>query len=784
MTRQIRCFISFSATDGNTGDIDYLIEYLEERLKGRVDFRIYHELRSGDDLGEFMRKDLVEAEAVLALFSPDYKKKADNHIKSGVLTEFKTIVDRIEGKIKCPKMQLIPVSWTGGGFEDAVPRYFVGRNLTRDLQAFHAFGTEGEAYLPSRIETMVRADIQSIVEDLLLRWAEADPEYAERRAEINEAILKTVAEPLTDDDDLLPVSNKPDDVLFPKAERAPMSLQDFSQRLFVKTSAYRAIGQYHRMAFTGRKGSGKTTLLKIYLHNNKSRFFEPIDIEVNDWRLHYILSDLTFRGKESDLQYTEEESRIFDFIWPVFLSLCMVKSISGSFDDVTLNDLIPNPQAAARFKKEHKRYEGLFALAIELVSDFFQSCIDEARTETESEFKADLMRMLNVEACTESVLGPSYRGLADAIRKDDRNRRFLFCLDRFDTEIQKYRKDLKDFKVPEPERQAREAREVYWIQGLVEMIDHLRAPDYFSQNQGFFKTFGPSVDFCVPLPRDRLYEVQRRRRDSIVGDIQEEISWRPYELLTMLRKRLQLIWRIEDNAVNKNNGGAKSRFDQVLDMAPVKLPDQIGVRINGAVFEMPLFLNVLRHTFFRPRDVNIYYARLVSAAEAAQRRKQPFSVQAAARVISNETYRIVKDEFLGEFDDTFKNIEAVINRFRAAPQVMPIELIEDILRNDPFDMYADDDLSTLGDKICFLYEIGFLGVCSAGAQLGSIPSEEFAFYFFKPEIANAVRQESVYKELKFAVHPVFIEYLTLKINVQEPVMYFDWEKINDLDSFE
>jgi hypothetical protein len=155
-----------------------------------------------------------------------------------------------------------------------------------------------------------------------------------------------------------------------------------------------------------------------------------------------------------------------------------------------------------------------------------------------------------VRSCTEMLLGDDYIGVRSAIKSDPKNRKILFCLDRFDTEIQKYRKDLADRKLDEDTRSKWELREIQWILGLVEMIDHLRSPDYISPNHEFYKTFGPIVDFCVPLPRDRLLEVQRRRRDSIVGASHDEICWSPAELLTMLRKRLQIVWGIQETRID------------------------------------------------------------------------------------------------------------------------------------------------------------------------------------------------------------------------------------------
>lgn len=654
----INCFVSFSGTDGNERDIQFLIARLKEKLGDKVNFKAYFDLRGGTDLQDFMKRDLLGAEAVIALFTPDYKRKADDHISSGVLTEFSVIVDRLEGRTTSavPSMLFIPIYWRGTDFGAALPSLIANRHFTRDLRKFHAYGGDAP-YLPQSVESELRPTLDRVVEDLTHRWREADPRYAAIKTEVEHALLDPTVQV--------------DDAFFRKAERTSLTLDEFSDKLFVKTSAYKAIKQYHNMAFTGRKGAGKTTLVKIYRHRNAHLYFEPIDIEVNDWNLHYLFDDLTFKSKESDFHYTEEESKIFDYVWPVFLALCMVRSVSTS-SSIPVRMLVSDPDRARRIEAS-ERYDSLFSLAIEIVADFMQNTIDRASTKSEGEFKSDLLLRLNVRNCAEFLLGPGYDRLIAAIRSDPQHRRFLFCLDRFDTDIQKFRKDLKLGRLSEEERERHENREVFWLQGLVEMIDHLRNPDMMSLDQEYYRYFGPFVDFCVPLPRDRLYEVQLRRRDAVVGDIKEEISWRPIELLTMLRKRLQLLWRIDDHALDRAAfPRGRPRFDRIVELSGRKLPAVVNVRIGSAKYPVDLFLNVLRHTFFRPRDIIIFYAGILVAVESAARKRQTLSEPAIAKLISDLTYRIVEDEFLGEFTDTLPDFRNVIETFRAGPQILSL----------------------------------------------------------------------------------------------------------------
>ena len=104
-----------------------------------------------------------------------------------------------------------------------------------------------------------------------------------------------------------------------------------------------------------------------------------IDIQVNDWNLHYILGDLTFKQAQSDFKYTENENRIFDFVWAVFLCFCMVRSIREDIDQLLAGDraIIQNDQFikpkyfSEQFEKSRRLYSELFILSVEFVKYSF-----------------------------------------------------------------------------------------------------------------------------------------------------------------------------------------------------------------------------------------------------------------------------------------------------------------------------------------------------------------------------------------------------------------------------
>lgn len=123
----------------------------------------------------------------------------------------------------------------------------------------------------------------------------------------------------------------------------------------------------------------------------------------------------------------------------------------------------------------------------------------------------------------------------------------------------------------------------------------------------------------------------------------------------------------------------------------------------------------------------------------------------------------------------------VLHLFRGSPQVLSLADLAAILEGVRFQIYAEEDVVDLGKKIRFLYELGFLGVRAEVAQLGGISSQDYDFYFFNPRIAPNLEQEKVLSAVRFAIHPVFIEYLTLKLNATAPVLLLTWERVDELD---
>jgi hypothetical protein len=444
MARKIKCYVSFSSTDCNRADISFFLKGLRKGLESlhrgkdsarkglesKVDFKVYFEQRVGSDLQRFMSEDLNSADAIIILFTPDYKRKCESGKPSGVHTEYFKITDRMDRDPYGDKLLIMPILWRGESFESSLPDMFINRNLSLDLRQFRAYGSDDrERYLPSNIESNLRPDLESLFNALDNHWAQLDPEQRLRAKEI-EKVLMDDAVIAGEQTELISAEATHEIAVDPfsvKYERSGVPIDAFYDHYFTNTEFFRSIGQFHRFAFAGRKGSGKTTLIKMYQYANKDKYFHPIDVEVNDWNLHYILGDLHFKQAQGDFRYQQPESKVFDFIWAVFLCLSMVRSLleTENIPRDRITACILPPRYRSEFVRTRTRNDELFKLSIDFVKYFIQNAIDSSSTESEDQFKRDLNEKINVENCTELLLGKDYSSIIELLTSYSQGRKFL-----------------------------------------------------------------------------------------------------------------------------------------------------------------------------------------------------------------------------------------------------------------------------------------------------------------------------------------------------------------------
>ena len=623
----MKCFVTFSEDDANRVHVQLLIQKLQEATGSKIEFLLFYREDFGNSLDNYMIENLKKCDCVLGLFGPEYKRRIDESIQdSGAFIEYDVLISRLNDRVPGPKPRLVPIHWAGPSISVAIPSLIMAPNpFVADLSSFRASGLVlGDPFLPQKLEEKYRSTIKGIASSLLLQESIASVESKKNHTVTLQKLL------LNRPDSEIVDSQAIREVLKFKYEEGAYSTNGFREHLFTRTRFSRKIQDKNVGLISGRKGSGKTTLVQIQEYEaSLNNCFPEIDISVNNWKIHMLIQNQAFKQAQGDFEYVDLEVNFFDFVWPLFVSLCLTASVlfdrrehgrpvasgqivTSEFIARQLDKLLFNCQKFKMF-----RFDSLFELSVISAREYMQSVVDNANSETEAKFRLDVMNNLSIGGALSSVFGLEMSRLLSAIEAAQDNtgsRRFIFGFDRFDTEIQKYRQF--DIHMPKAERVERASREVAWLSSLTKFVNKTRSFDRTDSEETFYQFFS-EIKFLVVLPYDRVREILDSQRDSITSEIVEEIHWQPKELMTMLRKRLQALYKIDDQQIDKvNNPSPEQRFKKCLSVGRIPLPEKSHIQLGTLKIEMDLFLYVLRHSLFRPRDILIHYAGIIGHVES------------------------------------------------------------------------------------------------------------------------------------------------------------------------
>lgn len=87
--------------------------------------------------------------------------------------------------------------------------------------------------------------------------------------------------------------------------------------------------------------------------------------------------------------------------------------------------------------------------------------------------------------------------------------------------------------------------------------------------------------------------------------------------------------------------------------------------------------------------------------------------------------------------------------------------------------------SSLAEKVEVLYDTGFLGVILERGTAERLTSHQHAFVFNKEQLLAEKLNRDDYPQLKYAIHPVFCEYLNLDTTGNAGlILTMDWDYLH------
>lgn len=772
------CFISYCHEDTNKVAISFLVQELKELGGTDITFYWDRDLLTGSRLEAFMDQ-LYTSDAIILLLSPAYKRKVDDR-GGGVYEEYQRIMHRLDEleslrrkpnktttdnrNLRKKTFSLLPYIFVGTG-ETACPDAFSDHKY-ESLTQWHVYKDPGgKPYVADAIKKQYRPEFERIIGHIHANHATSDPEYSV----LFEGTLLKLFRTLKHEDAKGFLAEDP----------------KTAEHLFVKTHAYQELKAQSAYILTGRKGTGKTTLTEYLPKLQPGKYKEHLPTKLDDFELETISEVLLEPQVASDTAHVVRRERVFRVAWEIFIYVhCMEIVIC----EHKKRGLTPDQQRALPHIEEFIKHTfhhdvdsdplrktAVYKWALDRVIEEINKGIAVARTTGQAIFLHDVDERVASEHLVEAVISKEVLYPFSNILKDCR-RRFLISLDGFDRNFDEFRRIAKRSGRNESDLRHIVALEKDWVRSLLYLCRTMkREPDRW----GLF----PLVDFCVTIPKDRCIEIMRDERDTVayLGRIWE-IKWSGIELAIMLRKRLEILFHYFTN----EDGKAIQRMLEVLDVGMEKLPGDTITLVAGKSYKQPLFIDVLRHTFWRPRDVLMYFAALIAAYKHLTKRGIDVDWTVINKKISDTTFDVIDKEFIDEFKSTLPNIDKIISEFKGCKQILPAPEVEAILARVDFD-FADSvqKVSDVAAKAAFLFEIGFLGLrCPEAVRERFKLSLDDVFYFNDTGKLERMISDGTWKDCAIVIHPIFCEYLNLDTSNQDLTLKYTWDYLQRQEALE
>jgi energy-coupling factor transporter ATP-binding protein EcfA2 len=742
-------FISYAHKDTSISKIAAFTQFLHDCLPNKISILLDRKyLGIGKTIPNYVQY-LETCPAAIVLMTPEYKRRSENATGS-VFGEYEIIHKRLlneEDEFLC-----LPVLFEGTT-ETAIPRLFVDK-IHEDFTNFYPrLDDMGKKYyLNNKLREVfipVLLNVARVIEARIQVRALLPPDKYERMHEILFAKTKITRDWL---------------MLHP----------EFCNHLFVDTHSYKRIKNQYAVFLIGRKGSGKSTIANTLPQLEYKQYKACISMladQINlletyhmiDHKKYGSLFDTVkyyFAGRTSEFTQLNPTQLLFKYAWLGVLYICFARelcelgktnklnALQKSYYDLLLEEF--NKFTFGQSKNiEASKY---FTVASVAFAEFWDRIVTDALSlQNFTEVVRYIDSNVNEERYLEMLLS---RPLLDVLRNivSHCDRSVLITLDDFDSVFSIFRNSLKHAEKEDVVSDILATLEPAWIQSLMLLILELKG-----YRKGWRDPFFKRVDFCITIPRDSYSHVIYNDRDAFLNiECTVDLEWTGVYLAQMLLKRLSYMY----DEIYDSTKDVLSELNRVSLVYLNRLPPVVRFDFNGEAISVNLFLYVLRHSFWRPRDILKYYAALMTAALSSP--GDDLSVEQVRLIVGMTAKVIVKTEFIGEFKDVITNLEKIINQFRKSPQLLQYNDVYEKVKDISFSIGHQRVLSNFSEKIRILYEIGFIGLLVSEdiAKIEKITSTECFYFNEGMEIFDNMAKYS-FEDCSFLIHPIFVEELQI-----------------------
>lgn len=514
---------------------------------------------------------------------------------------------------------------------------------------------------------------------------------------------------------------------------------------------------------------------------------EKFDLE---YSTNIILGSKSF---SKDINVILSFSQFFSYVWDLFILIKCFKVVIAEYHDNELEEnqqkFVPvietyiskiedTGQTDTSASEDSDTLNSTFQWCLSKVTLHIESSIKKARP-TEPDFHYDISKFLTKAQVIHQIIPRnvllSFKSIVKLCIRD-----FFISFDGFDTKFEKFRSNSSYY--PDEIKEFRADIEKSFLEGFLLRINEIKG----NPNQN---TLYGKISVCVTVPKDRFFEIKYDQRDSYrYINRFHEIKWTGIELAIMLRKRLELLYQYQSPKFT-NSGEKVSAIDRMADTVEEtigSLPKETSIRIDGRLFSKDTFINVLRHSFWRPREVIIYYSKLIAVLNDFEKRAIDPDNFTISKIVSETTFDIINEEFISEFKNYCQNIEQVLYCFKESNQINELDEIQQrISEVDFFFVHESEPVKDFTRKIEFLYDIGLLGFeieKSTQDRFKLLIKDIFCFNV-SSRTFDSIKQLD-FEECKFIIHPIFCEFLNLNTSSQDRlVLDMDWNYLRSQDIY-
>jgi hypothetical protein len=556
-----------------------------------------------------------------------------------------------------------------------------------------------------------------------------------------------------------------------KAEQDPL-LRQQQARTFVHTQVYREVKEEGRSLLVGRKGAGKTALLVGYRAEHEDDYLAQADIEIvaDEFPLeplfNFFYRHVRDKVEKTDLGDFLDPTRVATYAWKHSLvSSALFMAASSLLDDPDINPRLTATERRnledaceqvlrlydAKAQRGSVRNGGsllasLLVYNVGSFPDIIQTVLDSNGpgniAGTIAQITSKLSGLLKKET-TEELRKPimQVRQILDRFGK-----KVLLTLDRFDDFYDEflYRQDTG-------EQTGIEKREFLasLLKGLVIAARDLqRAP----RDYGW-------LHMIFTIPADKFIELNLRERADMESNHVVRLGWTPTELFEMVNRRIAY-------ALELNLPG-----DELNAAWRTVFPFDVG---NGRVRKVreDSFLYLVRHSLWNPRELQMYLKAIFAEMERTGRAADEEMFRS---VVSRETERIIKGEFIGQFIGEYNGLNRMLNKLgnvRLQTVMQYEELCDKLSGVELFEGCRTSDQTMLR-----LFHMGVVGVRAnarrdvANHQVITQERQDVTYrYCF-----NCDEADPFATTCEVCFHPMFFEYLNLEHQKPYVVNQLAWE---------